>query len=171
MSREVQIKSVYDGRDGDATKRLYAELEQLGPAGVIAVNLLRASKTSEAAKRYRGGDKYGSYRSQAYSRKQWSMENLARELVTHSESLSISWGWGRDLQQEFHQWVLYVDLPTGQVSFHTAARGVGPDYPGQWDGVRGTGAIRIIRWASSLSELMPAIATAVMSDGTEETDA
>jgi hypothetical protein len=74
------------------------------------------------------------------------------------------------LAQEFHQWVLYVDLPTGQVSFHTAARGVGPDYPGKWDGVRGTGAIRIIKWASSLPELMPAIATAVM-DGTEETDA
>lgn len=171
MSLEVRIKSVYDGRDGDATKRLYAELEQLGPTGVIAVNLLRASKTSEAAKRYRGGDKYGSYRSQAYSRKQWSMENLARALVTHGESLSISWGWGRDLQQEFHQWVLYIDLPTGQVSFHTAARGVGPDYFGQWDGVRGTGAIRIIRWASSLSELMPAIANAVVNDGTEEADA
>ena len=30
--------------------------------------------------------------------------------------------------------MLYVDLPTGQVSFHTPARGAGLDYGGEWDG-------------------------------------
>lgn len=151
MSRVVEISQVYNGRDGDATKRLYAELEKCGPAGVVAVNLLRASKTSEAAKRYRGGDKHGSYRSQAYSRKQWSMENLARELTAHAEALGITWGWAQDPKQEYHSWVLYIELPMGQVSFHTGARGVGPDYAKPWDGMRGVSGTRIISWAATLA--------------------
>ena len=40
-------------------------------------------------------------------------------------------------------WVLYLDLPTGQVSFHAPARGPGPDYPGEWDGQLGATPQRI----------------------------
>ena len=58
---------VYRASDGEATKRLYVELELLGPAGVIALNLFRACKNSERAKAYRGGNGHGSYRSQAYA--------------------------------------------------------------------------------------------------------
>jgi len=31
-------------------------------------------------------------------------------------------------------WVVYFELPQGQVSFHSPTRGSGPDYPGEWDG-------------------------------------
>lgn len=144
------IMSTYEGSDGNATQNLYRQLVEIGPAGVVAMNLLRASKCSERAKKYRGGDGKGSYRQQAYQRKQYSIECLDRELRSHAEALGIRWGWGRDPAQARHDAVLYVDLPMGQVSFHTGVRGMGPDYPGAWDGVRGAGASRIISWSASL---------------------
>lgn len=51
-------------------------------------------------------------------------------------------GWGKDAAQEFHDGVLYVDLPEGQVSYHTAGRGAGPDCPGEWDGITGVSELR-----------------------------
>lgn len=48
----------------------------------------------------------------------------------------MNWGWGRDPAQPFAKHVLYVDLPLGQVSFHSESRYVGPDYGGEWDGDR-----------------------------------
>jgi hypothetical protein len=46
----------------------------------------------------------------------------------------VLWGWGEDPAQEFHKWVLYVELPTGQVSFHAAAPLTADRFPGEWDG-------------------------------------
>lgn len=140
------VLRVYTGSNGDATKALYAALESLGPAGAIATNLFRACKTSERAKVYRGGG----YRGAAYDRKQWSMDNLAKALAEHGQPLGIAWGWGEDPAQPYHRWVLYVDLPTGQVSFHTAQRGEGPDYPKGWDSVRNMGPTRICKWCAAL---------------------
>lgn len=145
----IQVARVYQGSDGEATKALYARLETLGPIGAVAINLLRAQKASERAKVYRGGIRgRGSYRSMAYGRKGWAMDNLAAALTQHAPALGLLWGWGEDAKQEYHRCVLYLDLPTGQVSFHTAARGQGPDYPGSWDGVRGQSADRIVRWVA-----------------------
>ena len=31
-------------------------------------------------------------------------------------------------------WVVYIDIPQGQVSFHSPDRYIGPDYMGEWDG-------------------------------------
>jgi hypothetical protein len=86
----------------------------------------------------------------AYQTKQWAMGNIATVLSGHAEALGISWGWRQDPTQEYHDQVLYVDLPTGQVSFHTSARGVGPDYSGQWDRATGAGPGRVIRYAASV---------------------
>ena len=145
------VAHVYQGSDGAATKALYTSLEDLGPIGVIAVNLFRAQKSSERAKVYRGGVRgRGSYRGMAYDRKEWSMGNLCAALTEHAEACGIAWGWGEDPEQPFHRWVLYVELPTGQVSFHGAARGPGPDYPRGWDGVPGQSADRIVRWCARL---------------------
>lgn len=144
------VLRVYEGSDGEATRRLYAELEARGPIGLIVVNLLRACKTSERAKKYRGGNGHGSYRSQAYATKEWSMGNLCRVLGEQAGALGIVWGWQRDDGTPGYSWVLYVTLPAGQVSFHTASRGVGPLFPGEWDGARGTSVDRIIRWAAGL---------------------
>lgn len=148
----ADIKCVYNGSNGEATKALYARLEALGPAGVVAVNLFRACKASERAKLYRGR----SYKGAAYDKKQWSIENLARVLhVKHAHQLlGIRSGWGVDqaLKEsgDPHYHVLYIDLPTGQVSFHTGQRVDGPDYPAAWDGMRGQGPDRICRWVAQL---------------------
>jgi hypothetical protein len=139
-----EIMRVYAGSDGEATKALFAELEAIGAAGVIALNVFRAVKNSERAKLYRRGR----FKHAAYDRKQWAMDNLCKALAENAQA--ITWGWGVDEKQPYHRDVLYVDLPTGQVSFHTAGRGDGPDYVGAWDGVRGVGPERICKWVSAL---------------------
>lgn len=126
---------VYQGSDGDATKAYYALLMTLGPLGEIAVNLFRAQKCSTRAKAYRGGIRgKGRYKDMAYNRKDWSLGNLVGVLERLGDRLGIVWGWGRDDSTPGFEWVLYVDLPTGQASFHAPARKSGPDYAGEWDG-------------------------------------
>jgi hypothetical protein len=121
---------IYHGSDGEATKALYRELEaNHGPAGAVATNLFRAQKSSSRAKVYRGRN----YKGLSYEKKNWSMDNLCRILGEHAASLGITWGWKIDPAQEYHNWVLYVDTPVGQASFHAASRGKGPDYGGEWD--------------------------------------
>ena len=128
-----------------------------GSVGEIAVNLFRSHKNSARAKVYRGGIRgKGSYKGMAYDRKQWALDNLVKILVDHALAAGLTWGWAIDEAQEYHRWVLYVDLPTGQVSFHTALRGVGPAYTGKWDGVREAGAGRICRWIAGLLETVAA---------------
>ncbi len=140
------IVRTYFGSNGDATKALYAELEMLGAPGIVAINLFRACKNSARAKVYRGR----SYRDAAYDRKQWSMDNLCRILVAEADKLGIAWGWGYDAKATGFEHVLYVEIPTGQMSFHTERRGDGPDYAGKWDGVRQASPDRICRWVYRL---------------------
>lgn len=142
----AEVVRVYAGSDGDATKALYARLAPLGAAGDVATNLLRACKSSERAKVYRGRR----YRGAAYDRKQWSIENLCQALGAHGGPLGIAWGWDEDQAAPVYRHVLYVELPTGQVSFHSPARGDGPDYQKPWDGVRGQSSDRIIRFVARL---------------------
>jgi hypothetical protein len=135
----ADVIRIYEGSNGDATKVLYAELESLGPQGVIAMNLFRACKCSERAKVYRGRG----YRDEAYRRKQWSMENLCAALTAQCAE---NWGWGIDEKARAegspHHHVLYIDTSAGQISFHTDHRGAGPDFPGTWDGVKNASAGR-----------------------------
>jgi hypothetical protein len=145
------VLQIYQGSDASATRKLYARLVQLGPIGVVAVNLFRAQKSSERAKVYRGGVRgLGSYRELAYDRKQWSMDDLCKALGEHAARLNIAWGWGVDNAQLVHKHVLYVELPTGQVSFHTSVRGSGPSYAGSWDGIPGRSPDRIMRFVARL---------------------
>lgn len=144
----AEVLATYNGSDGDRTKALYERLAERGPIGQIAVNLFRAQKASARAKVYRGGDNGGRYRDQAYQRKQWAMNNLAAHLIEHAVAAGISWGWQEDAGQEYHKWVLYIDLPTGQASFHTQSRGKGPDYAERWDGIRGETVARICRFVA-----------------------
>jgi hypothetical protein len=149
----IDVIKIYEGSNGDATKALYDELTRIGPVGVIATNLFLAQKNSARAKVYRGGLRgKGSFRGMAYDRKQWAMDNLAKALSEHAEAAGIQWGWGIDEAQAKHNAVLYIDIPTGQVSFHTGARGDGPEYPGVWDGVRGASVDRVCRWCARLLE-------------------
>lgn len=142
------IIAVYEGSNGDATRELYKFLEQLGPKGVIAVNIFRAHKTSSRAKIYRGR-----YKGAGYDTKQWSLDNLEKMLRLHGEALGIKWGWAKDKNvHEMHSDVLYVDLPTGQVSWHNAVNGHErtPVYDGKWDGIRGEGHIRIAKFIEQI---------------------
>ncbi len=142
--RYIDIAVVYNGSNGDATRALYTKLEKVGPLGVVAMNLFRALKTSSRAKVYRGRG----YKDAAYDTKTWSMDNLVRVLI--AQDLGIRFGWGRDEKAVGFENVLYVDIPTGQMSFHTERRGDGPDYPGVWDGAAKTGPDRICRWCEML---------------------
>jgi hypothetical protein len=149
MSRLGEIMSIYQGSNADATKALYAELEAIGPLGVIAMNLLRAQKASSRAKEYSRR-----FKSDAYRKKQWSMDNACAALVEHGAGMV--WGWGLDPVQPVHKHVLYVNTPSGQVSFHSEFRGKGPDFPGEWDGVLGMSPDRITRWCATLLDQVAA---------------
>jgi hypothetical protein len=118
--------------DGGLTKRYYVELEHRGPAGTVALNLFRAQKCSARAKIY----KRRSHTQEAYARKQWSMANLCDALERYGEPLGIRYGWKSDPGVVFGgsaSFVLYVEIATGQVSFHSPERGRGPDYERAWD--------------------------------------
>jgi len=145
---------IYNGSDGAATTSYYNELSKRGPLGLVAINLFRASKCSARAKVYRGGVRgMGSFRSMAYERKNWSMNQLVAVLAKHASTLGITYGWKYDPAQPVHSWVLYVDLPQGQVSFHTGHRGEGPNYAGKWDGSHAS-ADRIIAFCDQVFDSM-----------------
>lgn len=151
----MKASEVYDGSNGDVTRAYYRELEKIGPVGKVAMNLFRAQKCSFRAKKYRGGIKgVGSYRSMAYDRKAYSMAELCKILHQYGSTLGIRYGWKKDPDVIFGQkasYVLYVDIPTGQVSFHNPSRLEGPDYPGNWDGCRNS-CSRILAFCDSLME-------------------
>lgn len=146
MKLPATVRNIYHGSNGDQTKALYERLATLGPVGEVALNLFRACKNSERAKVYRGRR----YRGAAYDRKSWAVENVCTVLETHASSLGIVWGWQRDDSTPGFEWVLYVDILFGQVSFHAPSRGIGPDYLNSWDGEKGASPERVIRWCESL---------------------
>lgn len=137
------IYRVFLGSDAAKTRALYDEMEAIGAAGRIAVELMRAQKASTRAKQYRGSR----FRAAAYERKGWALEGLCDVLRDHADAYAIVWGWGVDEAQPYHRHVLYVALSTGQVSFHAPERGHGPDFLGAWDGVRNVSTDRILRFA------------------------
>jgi hypothetical protein len=141
--RGVRAKDVFIQNNGDVTKAYYAELNALGLDGQLAVALFRAQKRSTAAKKYRGRQ----YRGAAYEVKNWSLGEICRIAAL----LNHRWGWKHDPNTPGYSQVLYVDLPTGQASFHSADRLSGPDYPGDWDGQRGVCEDRICEFCDMVS--------------------
>jgi len=139
----VRAVDVFHQKDGDVTKAFYAELATWGLRGELAVALFRAQKRSTAAKAYRRGR----YRRAAYDVKNWSLSEICR---LASRLGGVRWGWGRDESAPGFEWVLYLDLPQGQVSFHSATRLSGPDYPGKFDGQRGASEPRILMFCDAV---------------------
>lgn len=142
----MNASEVFATSDGAVTRAYYAKLLDLR-LGLIAVNLFRAQKCSTRAKLYRGGG----YRGMAYERKEFSLRELGRALSGQTE---IGFGWKRD-PKTIHgldpMWVMYVDLPNGQVSFHSPTRFEGPDYAGEWDGMRASER-RILEFCDAVME-------------------
>lgn len=138
---------VLNQNNGDVTKAYYAELNERGPAGQVAVALFRAQKRSMAAKTYR----HRKFKHAAYDVKSWSMGEVCRLLKLHATTLGIRYGWKEDPDTVFGNeasWVLYVDLPQGQVSFHSPSRLEGPAYQSDWTGER-MSAERIVQFCDS----------------------
>ena len=128
--------AVYHGSNGGATRSYLTRLEKRGRLGRIAAQLFRAQKSSARAKVYRGGilrsNGYRkSYQDLAYERKGECLKQLC--IALDVDACGMQWGWDFDLDQPYAKNVLYVDLPQGQVSFHSEARYVGPTYEGEWD--------------------------------------
>jgi hypothetical protein len=140
----MTVLEIFAGSNGQATLDLYARLENLGPIGAVALNLFRAQKASSRAKVYRRR-----FKGVAYDKKNWSMKLLCDALSASATELGIEFGWREDPMQEFHKWVLYVDLPMGQVSFHSAAPLSPERYEKLWDGSKDSAA-RIIRFVESV---------------------
>lgn len=134
---------VFKQNDGEVTKAWYADMSALGFKGQLAVALFRAQKRSSAAKKYRGRK----FTQAAYDVKNWSLSEVCR--ILSGEDHEFRWGWKRDKNTPGFEWVLYVDLPTGQCSFHSADRLTGPSYTGQWDGIRAS-AERILNFCQSV---------------------
>lgn len=149
----MNAREVYEQSNGDVTKAYYAELIKHGPAGEIAMNLMRAHKASHRAKIYRGSS-IGA----AYDKKEWAIEILLRRIISHGEKFGITYGWKEDpgiiIAGRRGGWIIYIDLPTGQCSFHLRLRGAGPDYSGEWDGMPLTD-IRILRYCDNLMGVEP----------------
>ena len=147
----MNVEAIFNDNNAEATTGLYATLQAIGPAGIVATNLLRASKNSGRAKVYRRRKATRA----AYETKNWAIGQLCAALAKDATSLEIVYGWQRDETTEGYSWVLYVDLPTGQVSYHAPSRGDGPDYAAKWDGQRGESHGRVIRWAQAILDAHP----------------
>jgi hypothetical protein len=137
-------REVYSASDGRLTVAFYRRLCARGTIGAIAMNLMRAQKTSSRAKAYRGRQ----YRNASYDTKNYSLVQLCSALS--ADPCGLVWGWENDDATPGFPWVLYVDLPTGQVSFHSSDRGMGPIYLRPWDGVRGASEDRILAFCDSI---------------------
>ena len=157
------VAGVFYGSNGGATRSLLAKLSKIKPFGRVAAQLFRAQKASGKAKQYRGGirrsdGEFNSYRNLAYEAKDAALKKLCEELG--SDSCGLKWGWAEDLKQPINSFVLYVELPNGQVSFHSPERFEGPDFEQGWDGQRGS-ETRIIQFcqavldAAEISSVVP----------------
>jgi hypothetical protein len=140
--------SVFTQQNGDVTKAYYAKMNTFGLKGQLAVALFRSQKRSMAAKKYRGRR----FTRDAYEVKNWSLSEVCRILNAMAAFESApTWGWKRDPKTKGFEWVLYVELPTGQCSFHSPERLAGPDFPGGWDGM-GQSRDRICAFCDSVWE-------------------
>jgi len=152
-----------------AVHAFLSRLRSRGPAGELAALLFQAQRSSSEAKTWRPG---GSGSRRRYAIKAEALAAVTQALNTHAGALGITWGWARDADvirreallrrgklgpDDFENrgpagptWILYADLPCGQVSFHTWQRGVGPDYLRKWDGVRGASVERILQYCDTV---------------------
>lgn len=162
----MKAEYVYAQSNGEVTTEYYKRLAAIGPIGVVAMNVFRAHKCSVRAKGYRKR----SHKSNAYERKQYSLEQLSSVLSLHGTMLGITWGWkkdpgvkfgGTEYEEGHDSWVLYVDLPVGQVSYHSPTQLRQMQlYAGEWDGMKGASADRILKFCddvyfSKYSEIDP----------------
>lgn len=147
----LSVSECFHGSNASATMRLFDELLRLDENGQLACLLFKALKASVRAKVYRGwADDGRSFRSLSYDRKGEALSSLAEFLDCVGSGADV-WGWKIDPHANHsNHWVLYLELPDGQVSFHSPKRFAGPDFLGEWDGVLGASEERVIRFCESV---------------------
>jgi hypothetical protein len=152
MTYSPTVRECYRGSDGKKTMALFDRLHFSGENGELAILLFRAIKASSRAKVYRGKSDTGeSYRSLAYNKKGDTLKQLA-EFLDNAGCGSSVFGWKIDEHAEHqNRWVFYVELSTGQVSFHSPTRHQGPTFDGSWDR-SGESEERIIRFCEEVLE-------------------
>ena len=149
-------------RRGAETRRINRVLAAT-PLGRLLIALRTAHEASARAKsraadglRLREYDDGSRYRWANYHRSRQARENdyaekraAVAEAVGLAKEAGINFGWQRN--GSLIPWVVYFDLPTGQVSFHVENRGDGPDYDKPWDGVQNASGDRI---TAAITELV-----------------
>lgn len=128
-----------------STRRTRSILDST-PYGRLLRALDRAQGANERAKArsangihfhgYSGGRfRRANYRSSraARARDYAAKEQAIGEATGLASAGGVKFGWARS-DDAGVPWVVYFEIPTGQVSFHSPTRGVGPDYDSEWDG-------------------------------------
>ncbi len=121
---DYKTEDVFNKRDGNATVALCVELSKRGLLSAAAVCLYQAQYSSARAKTYRRRSK-----GYSYERKNTALMRMPRWL----SRADIHYGWGYDATSKNYEHVLYVELATGQCSFHSSERGDGPEFKGSWN--------------------------------------
>lgn len=148
---------VYNSSDAELTRSYYDLLEHYGIVGRFALNLFRALKCSDRAAKYTDLG----HRTKTLGRKRYSIESLVAILNEHATALGITWGWRTEhhdpkyvsagAQAAPH--ALYMNLPTGQVRFHSPARMTGPEYTGETNLDHYGRATRVIKFCDRITEI------------------
>lgn len=125
---------------GEKVVEFLFELGARAEQGAIASALFRAQNNSSRAKRGRRG------RRDRYSNKNEALAALVMSLDIFKQH---KFGWGYDEATIGYPHVLYVELPQGQVSFHSAKRFAGPIHDREWDSERAS-ADRIAGYCDSV---------------------
>lgn len=132
----MNAQAAYEATDYSETRSYLRALANAGRLGRIAAALfaaMRASTDAKTERRLAKGDPLAeiTVSRAGYARKRLAMQKVC-ELLAHNAA-GLAWGWGNDRRQADCPFVLFVDLPQGQVSFHTPEKLMGPEYAGRWD--------------------------------------
>lgn len=153
----IQDRRRQAARRAAETRRINRLLSKTPYGRLLAALRDAVTANQQAKERAANGlhiDDYFEHDSSDYARANYRRSRAARErdyrmkdvAVAHACELAtacgINFGWRVDGDGPV-SWVVYFDLPVGQVSFHQSFRGSGPDYGGAWDGQVGASPARV----------------------------
>ncbi len=142
----VLVEQTHRTCEVEITSGVYQALQAHGTLGYVALNLFRASQCNLDVKQTTGRR----LSREAYERKIWSISLLAETLKQHADKLHLQWGWSVDEAEPRFKHILFVELPTGQVSFNTDKRSLGPKLKANLDGQKGQSGVRICEFVTQI---------------------